>query len=354
MTGLPPRFIILGLVLWFMPCPDLRAAGVPRHECFPVEQLDPKLRPQFEALLLKMLDSEALYTLVGGIKPVSSSFWWTRFSLDSPDLSQLDEMRRILPAIRCGNEFQAGVLVFAAVHDGKRHAHAWVAYRPALRRTISAHLTFFSPYGISPESHPIEVVEKMEHAPTADRLRASGYLFGYPDHAVDFFVNADIAGSTSSDKKLVPRDFLTVPTVASASHKFVWAVPKGHQPNEADRAILAQAEPILAEYRRRRDLYIGVGKPGVVALLRDWLDDGYGLCSPENAQLRLDARPPSATSLPNLARGNPQPPAPLTTAVCVPPPPVFVDPRRSYRPRLVLKPRRWGYRIAVPVERIHP
>ncbi len=177
-----------------------------------------------------------------------------------------DEMRRILPAIRCGNEFQAGVLVFAAVRG--RHfffyalcSQPGVAYRPALRRDFgSPHLLLYE--RDRPGPHPIEVVEKMEHAPTADRLRASGYLFGYPDHAVDFFVNADIAGSTSADKKLVPRTS-TVPTVASASHKFVWAVPKGHQPNEADRAILAQAEPILAEYRHRRDLYIDAGKPGV-------------------------------------------------------------------------------------------
>ncbi|AGA28756.1 hypothetical protein [Singulisphaera acidiphila] len=354
MTRLAPRFLFLGLVLWSVPGAKLRADGVPRNECFPVEQLDPKLRPQFEELLLKMLDSEALYTIVGGIKPVSSSFWWTRFSVDSPDLSRLDEMRKIVPVLRCGDAFQAGVLVFAAVHDGKRHAHAWVAYRPALRRTITAHLAFFSTFGISPESHPIEVVEKMEHAPTADRLRASGYLFGYPDHAVDFFVDADLDGSKSTDKKLVPRDFLTVPTVASESHKFVWAVPKGHQPNDEDRAIMTQAEPILAEYRRRRDLYIGAGKPGVVALVRDWFDDGYGRCTPENAQIRSNIQPPSVTSVIDVVRVTPRPPAPLSPAVCAPTPPVFSYPQGGRRLRLTLKQRRWGRRNAIPIEQIHP
>ena len=42
MTRLAPRFLILGLVLWSVPGADLRADGVPRNECFPVEQLDPK------------------------------------------------------------------------------------------------------------------------------------------------------------------------------------------------------------------------------------------------------------------------------------------------------------------------
>jgi hypothetical protein len=31
---------------------------------------------------------------------------------------------------------------------------------------------------------------------------------------------------------------------------------------------------ILAEYQKRRARYIGPGKPGVVKMLRDWLNDG--------------------------------------------------------------------------------
>jgi hypothetical protein len=41
------------------------ADGVPRAQCFPVEKLPPALRAKSEEMLLKALDTEALYTLVG-------------------------------------------------------------------------------------------------------------------------------------------------------------------------------------------------------------------------------------------------------------------------------------------------
>ena len=45
-----------------------------RAECFPFEDLPAEQRKRAEELLLKALDGEALYTIVGGIKPMSSGF----------------------------------------------------------------------------------------------------------------------------------------------------------------------------------------------------------------------------------------------------------------------------------------
>lgn len=52
------------------------AAGqtVGRSECFPFERLAPEKRERAETLLLKALDGEALHTIAGDLKPMSSGF----------------------------------------------------------------------------------------------------------------------------------------------------------------------------------------------------------------------------------------------------------------------------------------
>ena len=51
-----------------------QAQNVSRKDCFPFENLPLAQRQKAEDLLLKALDGESLYTLIGGLKPMSSSF----------------------------------------------------------------------------------------------------------------------------------------------------------------------------------------------------------------------------------------------------------------------------------------
>lgn len=51
--------------LWLLLLGRALAQGVPCSECFPLEQLEPRLRPQAEQILLRMLDRESLYTVIG-------------------------------------------------------------------------------------------------------------------------------------------------------------------------------------------------------------------------------------------------------------------------------------------------
>lgn len=259
------------------------AESVPRSECFPIEKLAPELQPKAEALLLKMMDSEALYTIIGDLKPVSSSFWNGSFSLAEPNLVQLSETRQILHAFRSGNEFSAEILVFAKAQNGKKLATAWVANNHLLDQTIASHAAFYSHYGITEGTPAVTIIEKMEHADRLDRLRASGYQYGYPDYAVDFFVNSEKIREASDDKKLVPRDFVSAPTFASPTNRFVWAIPKGSSLRPEDHQIISKAKFIFAEYTLRREQYIGEGRRGIVALIRDWFDDGQGNCSSAHA-----------------------------------------------------------------------
>lgn len=264
--------------------PQAQALGVPREQCFPLETLAPDLRARAEALLLQALDGEALYTLVGGVKPMSSGWLSHSFDLDNPDAAKLDELRQIVATFRVGNEIEAHLHAFARPFKRKIMLEATLFCRPTLRAMIGEKQQFWNGFGITPAADPLETLLVTEYGLPAQRFRGYGYLFGYPQHAVDFFVEASQKQDADPQKKLVQRDFLSIPTFKSDTNRFVYAVPKGQAPNAADEALRQKCAPILAQYRRRRALFIGEGKPGVVALLRDWFHNGAGRYSPTFAR----------------------------------------------------------------------
>jgi len=264
------------------------SVGVARADCFPIERLPAELRPRAEQLLLKIMDGEGLYTVVGGLKPMSSGWLSHRVSVEKPELADAERDRRILATFRSGEEIVANVQPFWRVYEGKRFLDGVIYHRSGVARAIRDHGSYFAFYGVTPSSEPVEAAMAFELDGTSQRNRGYGYLFGYPDHAVNFFVSAD--EEMRKTKKLVPRDFLHIPTFASATHRFVYAVPKGQAPNEADLRLRAEAAPILAMYRQLRPRYVGEGKRGIVALLRDWFDDGKGRCSSATALMKARSR----------------------------------------------------------------
>ncbi len=268
------------------------AGGVPRAQCFPVEELPPALRARAEGVLLDALDREALFTLVGGSKPVSEGFWSVKWKVGAESSDELDEARRVLKTFRCGDALHADMLVFRAPLDKSRLAHAFVVNVPALRAKVREEPAFWLRLGVTPHAHPAAVMPLVEAADPLDRFRGFGYAFGYPRHAVEFYV-----GAAEQEKRtgvFVKRDFVHLPTFGSEKGRFVWAVPKGQPETDADRAVRAAAAPVLEAYRQRRAYYVGAGRPGVVELLRDWFDDGTGWCDPANASLGAFVPPPAA------------------------------------------------------------
>ncbi len=269
------------------PATALRLAphGVPRAECFPVERLSAPDRIQAEALLLKMLDTEALYTVVGGIKPMSSGYTSLYVDTKNPAKTapQLDNTRRALSALTCGDAFLCEMVPFRAVgKDNRRYVEGVVFYRTAFRAAVARRADFWGPFGVTGETNPLVALTLIENDPSTARNRGLGFLFGYPDYAVNFFVQS--ADEEARTKKFVARDFINIPTWERPANQFVYAVPKGHSETGEDKALREKASLILAEYRRRRPRYIGPSKAGAAALLRDWFDDGTGVCAPGNAR----------------------------------------------------------------------
>ncbi|MAC18092.1 MAG: hypothetical protein CMJ23_00140 [Phycisphaerae bacterium] len=223
--------------------PDATAAWRPTEES---SSLDPLL------ILREAADHEALYTLAGGLKPMSTGIWRGSFSVEDPDLTDLREARRALAVLR-NDAWYADVQVFNREHDGERAAHGFVVHRRALARMIERHEAFWNPWGITSGTHPSEVVAVVDRMPRADRWRGYGYLFGYPDHAVDFFVESGLAAEDG--REVGPgkdREFIQIPTQAADSGRFTYAVPPGHVPTITDRRLAQEAERILAAYAGRR------------------------------------------------------------------------------------------------------
>ncbi|MBL0156219.1 MAG: hypothetical protein IPP47_03780 [Bryobacterales bacterium] len=249
-------------------------AQVPRSQCFPVEDLAPDQRQRAEELFLKLMDSEAIYTVIGGVKPMSSGF--ARFQQDASatENAPLDEARSLLARFQCGQGILATVQHFAAVYPNtktnklERPFEAVVFHTASLRRLIGERSDFFTPGGITPHAHPIETSMMVEYLPKTARLEGLGLLYGYPREAIRFFVDA--TRSQERTGVFVERDFVSLPTFARAERGVVYAVPKGHVSTSEDQRFRRSLEPILDTYRERRARFIGDGLPGIVALLRDW------------------------------------------------------------------------------------
>ncbi|MCU0315916.1 MAG: hypothetical protein MUC92_04940 [Fimbriimonadaceae bacterium] len=260
----------------------ITAQTLAREDVFPIEKLPAELRPEAERILLRALDREALYTIVGGLKPMSSGFLSLEIEVDKADLATLDRTRQILSVFRSGNDISASLQPFYRVFEGKRFLDAVIFHHSSFRSTITKYSSLFAGLGISPRSEPIQAVMAIDRDPTPERNRAYGYFFGYPEYAVDFFVKAE--ESRRVDGKFVERDFVQIPTFESPTGRFVYAVPKGHVRREEDETLAKAAKPILDYYRQLREDYIGEGKRGVVELIRDWFSDGKGEFSPEIAR----------------------------------------------------------------------
>lgn len=252
-------------------------------ECFPLESLAPEARAESERLLLMALDNEGLYTLAGGLKAMSSLPRLFPFSVESPDLSEIERVRQALRAWRCHGEVRATVHHFHKVHEGKRQAGIVVFHVPRMGEVIAAKQGFFGAFGLTPSADPLEALTTIEMEEQPIRLRGQGYLFSYPDYAVDWFVQADEDQKATGE--FVKRKFISLPTYARQERGVVWAVAEDHEERPEDREFRDRATAILAAYRERRARYIGEGKPGAAALIRDWYDDGNGRCSPRHVKI---------------------------------------------------------------------
>ena len=299
------------------------ASEVPRPECFPIERVEPALRAKAEALLLETMDSPALYTVIGGLKPMASSFLsslsgnqvgalsYAKSELQPGGavLAKIDELRRTMVVLRCGDDIQSAVLTEIDMSTGSADQGAiepFVFHVPAIRNVIAEFPSYFARLAITPQTSPETMLFTMHRIDASspaelearrewmratnferiDQIRASGALYGYPRPAVEAFAESVLRIARGETPPAPgPPDTRMIMRIPSFKGETNWYRKASPDDSPEDAALRVKAGRILAEYRTRREKYIGAGKPGVVAMLRDWFCV-RDRCSAENAQLK--------------------------------------------------------------------
>lgn len=234
-----------------------------------VEQTDEELEQQ---LVLRALDRGPVFTLLGDIKPMSSDIWQVK--LDSPDLDleKVDRVRRLMAVFNDDRTYGDVITITHTVRSIETPSLEAVVFdRVALARTLKRQSEFFGKYGITESSHPLHVAVTVGHMPSLDRERGYGYLFGYPDHAVDFFVAAQKAWVETGE--FVKRDFVRIETYSG--NGTVWAVPKGETSHVENLEFVRNADKINMVYREMRKQN-GDDHTKLLAQIRQWKGSNLG------------------------------------------------------------------------------
>ncbi|WP_442591978.1 hypothetical protein ACSBL2_12195 [Pedobacter sp. AW31-3R] len=220
-----------------------------------------------DTLLLRILDNEGLFTVISGLKPISSvanpSFKIGRKdTLDagkrnitdtaSRDYKKLVQYRRIVDVLQFG-DLKLVMTPFKMAEKGQRIMQINVYRQQLVDSLLSANTQFYGQFGFVPGTDGQLLINTTEYENKYDRFRSYGYLFGYPEHAVTFFAEASI--SNDRDGKFVKRDFYHIPVYSAAQGHFVYALPKDTQPGKTDALIHDRAAFALDYYKKIRPTY---------------------------------------------------------------------------------------------------
>ncbi len=237
-----------------------------------------------DSILAYALDHESVYTLLDTIKPVSSvKFLRYKIAADSNtisgeshivrDISLLDELKKyqkVCDVLSIG-DWQFVLMPFAMTTNGDRNIEIYVVRKSKFRSMLEHKKHFFGQWGFTPDADPATVLPVIEYEKKYDRFRGYGYLFGYPDYAVDFFVEAAIHSDKDTSIKIVPRDFFAIPVFAGPKGYFTYAIPKGHRPTTSDSLTYYKAIKLLELYKTERSKYVNTtGEYNATALWMKW------------------------------------------------------------------------------------
>ncbi len=216
-----------------------------------------------DSLMLTALDNEAMYTLLDTLKPMSSvkMFRLPLLSINETQkdsaINTLNEIQSIVNKMSVG-DFLFVLNPFERLDSIYRNVEIYVFRKSRLQNLLTSQSKFYNAWGIASSANPATVLAITEHQNKYDRWRSYGYLFGYPNYAVDFFVEA--GKSQDSTKEFVKRDFFHIPVHSSTTGHFTYAIPKGNVPTMEDSMLYKKAIITLGKYKNIRKKYTHNGQ----------------------------------------------------------------------------------------------
>jgi hypothetical protein len=223
-----------------------------------------------DSMLQYGLDHEALFTILGDVKPMSSivTLYYPLANTDStlrmsagvidsvlhgPYLDELQSIQYLMNKLDFP-DLRFIVVPYQEAEGDKRVVQVSAVKISLLDSLLKKQESFFGQFGLVPGADPGVVASVIENAGVYERYRGYGYLFGYPDQAVDFFVEASFKLNTTG--AFVDRSFFNIPVHAAAGGYFVYANPAGYEPSATDSAIYYRAGDVLARYEDIRGSYL--------------------------------------------------------------------------------------------------
>lgn len=259
--------LILILAAFVISCNSTRNTVVKLEDSVALSSLEQR---QIDSLLQWGLEHEALYTLWANIKPISSLSSYallnqdsikkpgTTFRIAGSKSGGVDGLCDFQKIVNRLNQLNIPDLTFVFVPnswgDDMRFVQLTVVRRSLLDKALKEKSSFFGPLGLVPRAEPHVVVSVIENLPRDERHRGYGYLFGFPDYAIDFFIKAGIKKEETGE--FVERNFFRIP-VYDGIGSFVYAYPKDYTPTiETDSVLYYKSEKVLNDYKTIRGKYL--------------------------------------------------------------------------------------------------
>lgn len=253
------------------------ASGIQRTECFPIEKLPAELQSAALEILDAALQSDAIHTIIGGIKPIST----LSDEQVGSTLKKLnaDETEQVLEALCVGQEVS---FLLHKEHDQCPGIHAastepkstiYIVHTKAAAQKIPAYQKVIGNANTLSTIAPHELIKKIVESPIESNST-------YPT-AGAMLSNSNPSSQASRIRKTHKTSSSMVVQTTSFQSTNTQQNSNTLKTSRQNTKTNQQTQNILNYYLKY--IHPQVTSVGSVEALRNWFDSGNGICSTKEA-----------------------------------------------------------------------